>query len=380
MLAILSVGLPLLVAILAGEGVKATACNATTPCPYSAPCCSEYGFCGSDHFCLGGCNPFYSHALDSCRPAPVCKDAKYTFKDDSRFLSNITFYEGNATEHDWVVEGGNIFIADPAAGELALTLTEKNGGTKISSTRYVHYGTITARMKTGRWKGVVTAFITMSDSKDEIDWEWPGTTTTEAQSNYFWQGFFPSPTNGETHGGLTDTYSNFHDYTIDWQPETLTWSIDGKVIRTVKKSDTIKNGMTLYPTTPARVQFSIWPAGIEGSGEGTVAWAGGMIDWNDPDLKSAGQFATIIKEVTIKCSDQQSLVKAAGIPASNITTYVYASNGTGGIPDIIYTNRSSLLNGAGRTALLGMEAGRWQLAVVGLTALAVAGSQTLFGL
>jgi len=44
-------------------------------------------------------------------------------------------------------------------------------------------------VKTGRWAGVVAAFITMSSIKDEIDWEWPGNKTTEAQSNYFWQGF-----------------------------------------------------------------------------------------------------------------------------------------------------------------------------------------------
>ena len=43
-------------------------------------------------------------------------------------------------------------------------------------------------VKTGRWGGVITAFITMSDIKDEIDWEFPGAKTTEAQSNYFWQG------------------------------------------------------------------------------------------------------------------------------------------------------------------------------------------------
>ena len=43
-------------------------------------------------------------------------------------------------------------------------------------------------VKTGRWGGVVTAFITMSPIKDEIDWEWPGAKTTEAQSNFFWQG------------------------------------------------------------------------------------------------------------------------------------------------------------------------------------------------
>lgn len=43
-------------------------------------------------------------------------------------------------------------------------------------------------MKTGAWDGVVTAFITMSDIKDEIDWEFPGNHTTEGQTNYFWQG------------------------------------------------------------------------------------------------------------------------------------------------------------------------------------------------
>lgn len=30
------------------------------------------------------------------------------------------------------------------------------------------------KVKTGRWAGVVAAFITMSDAKDEIDWEFPG--------------------------------------------------------------------------------------------------------------------------------------------------------------------------------------------------------------
>ena len=44
-------------------------------------------------------------------------------------------------------------------------------------------------VKTGRWPGVVVAFITMSDVKDEIDWEFPGAKTTEGQSNFFWQGF-----------------------------------------------------------------------------------------------------------------------------------------------------------------------------------------------
>lgn len=33
---------------------------------------------------------------------------------------------------------------------------------------------------------------------------------------------------------------------------------------------------------------SIWPAGISSEPQGTVQWAGGMINWNDPDYISAG--------------------------------------------------------------------------------------------
>lgn len=34
-----------------------------------------------------------------------------------------------------------------SGGELVLTLTQANGGTRVSSTRYAHYGTITTRSK-----------------------------------------------------------------------------------------------------------------------------------------------------------------------------------------------------------------------------------------
>lgn len=46
-------------------------------------------------------------------------------------------------------------------GELVLTLTENGGGTKVSTTRNVLYGTISASIKTVGAAGVVTAFITM---------------------------------------------------------------------------------------------------------------------------------------------------------------------------------------------------------------------------
>ncbi|KAI6019883.1 glycoside hydrolase family 16 protein [Pisolithus orientalis] len=296
-------------------GTRGATCNATTPCSSDYPCCSEYGFCGNGYYCLGGCDPISSHSLNSCKPNPICHSANYTLSDTSRILSNYTYF------NDWVVQQGSIFNAtsdgEPA---IALTLTENNGGTLLSSTRYVHYGRITARLKTGRWAGVVTAFITMSSLKDEIDWEFPGNATTEGQTNYFWQGVIPQTTNGVTETGLSDTYSNWHDFTVGiylrvsltGNLDTLTFLVDGNVTRTVKASDCVNNatGVTEYPNTPSRIQLSLWPAGISTEPQGTIQWAGGMINWNDPDYVSA-----------VQCNDTTPM-------NSSVTSYVYGPNVT----------------------------------------------------
>ncbi|KAL0573628.1 putative glycosidase CRH2 [Marasmius crinis-equi] len=194
-------------------------------------------------------------------------------------------------------------------------------------------------VKTGRWGGVVTAFITMSNIKDEIDWEFPGTTTTEAQTNYFWQGHVPNKTAGGTNKGLSDTFANYHDYGIDWQADQLNFLIDGEVVRTVKKSDAVDaRGVSTYPSSPSRIQLSIWPAGIPSMPPGTREWAGGDINWQDPDYKAAGQFYALLKSVKVECADSNN----AG---ANITSYVYGQNSTTDTPSVAFSNASFLLNG-----------------------------------
>ncbi|THU87755.1 glycoside hydrolase family 16 protein [Dendrothele bispora CBS 962.96] len=344
---------------LLGVGAQGTTCNSTSPC--------EFGFCGTDNFCLGGCNPLASHDLTSCRPNPICQDATHTFADNSRILSNGTFFDGNATEYDWVVDKGNIMNTNSSGGELAMLLTETNGGTRLSSTRYIHYGKVTATMKTGKWGGVVTAFITMSDIKDEIDWEFPGAATTEGQTNFFWQGVIPQQTHGDTSKDLTDTFQNYHDYTIDWQPDSLTFSIDNNVVRTVKASDFQSNGANQFPNTPSRIQLSLWPAGIDSMPSGTVEWAGGMINWDDSDYQSAGHFYALVKQITIQCNDQQS---ANGTTKQSDTTgYVYGSNSTSEQPSVAFTNSSTLINGA--VSMRGVEV--TGLKVVGMVVTALVG-------
>lgn len=344
-LALLSL-LPVLAAI---SGVTAQqTCNATTLCGATNPCCSSFGFCGSGpDFCLGGCNPLASNTLDACMPEPLCQNRNITFLNTDRILTNQSYYDGNASAYDFVVNQGNIMGTNTSGGELAMILTESNGGTRLSSTSYVHYGQITARLTTGRWGGVVTAFITMSDIKDEIDWEFPGNQTSEGQTNYFWQGVIPAETAGGTTGNLTDTYATFHDYTIDWQPDQLTWLVDGQVVRTLLASEVTDNstGVSRYPNTPSMVQLSIWPAGINTSAPGTVAWAGGMIDWNDPDyVSNGGHFYALVQSVSIVCNDPTP-------PGSDVTAYVYGKNSSAFTPSILYTNESTISGAAGMRAL-----------------------------
>ncbi|KAJ7284511.1 glycoside hydrolase family 16 protein [Mycena rebaudengoi] len=282
---------------------EAQICNATSLCPSAAPCCSEFGYCGTgNEFCLAGCNPFQSHTLDSCKPGPICKSKTYTFKDGSRILTNSTTQYGDPNKYDWVVDGGAVSVAN---GELSMLLTETNDGVRLSSTRYIHYGTITTTMKTGRWKGV-------------IDWEFPGAATTQGQTNYFWQGLVTTPNHGGVSKGLSDTYSNYHDYTYS----KLTIRSCGPF----RRVDTIVDGVTRFPNTPSRIQFSA-------SAPGTINWAGGMVNWRDKDYTAAGgHFTARVKSVAVKCGDPTP-------PGASVQGYVY-SGGTLSNPRIAFTNDS----------------------------------------
>jgi len=339
-------------------------CNISSACGSEAPCCSEFGFCGADNsFCHGGCNPLYSNSLDSCAPAPLCQNAVYTFETMDSIMP-VASYNGNASAAAWTLDKGNISLT--TEGELAVLLTEDNGGTRLSTTHYVHYGTISASLKTGKWPGVVTAFITMSDVRDEIDWEWPGAQVFQAQSNYFWEGVIPAQTLGATHNVSSDTSSNYHTYTIDWQPDALSWSIDGNVVRTVNKADTKDaTGVFNYPTTPSRVQLSLWPAGINTSAPGTVQWAGGMIDWNSPDYAAAGHYYALVKNVTVQCATNS----AAGAVPAGAVSYVYGQN-VSGVPSVLASNESSVTGAAPRAVAAGAV----------LRTLALAGVAALVGM
>ncbi|KFH42597.1 glycosidase-like protein [Hapsidospora chrysogenum ATCC 11550] len=285
-----------LAALMGASSVLAVDCHRGKKCPKETPCCSQYGECGVGAFCLGGCDPTTSFSLDSCVPAPTCEDKELKF-DSLDNIADIGKYLGDSSKADWVASG------EPALhdGNVLLTMPKGSVGTVLSSTTYMWYGNVKARMKTSRGRGVVSAFILFSDVKDEIDYEFVGVDLGTAQTNYYFHGI-PDYENSENIT-VSDTFGEFHDYEIRWTPDQIEWLVDGESGRIQKRDETWNKTASLYefPQTPARVQLSLWPGGLESNPKGTVDWAGGIIDWDHKDIQNVGYFYVEVESVKIEC-------------------------------------------------------------------------------
>ncbi|GAA6060558.1 hypothetical protein JCM10212_006922 [Sporobolomyces blumeae] len=297
----------------AGTGTSSSStCGWASSCPKTSPCCSEFGYCGSGTACLGGCNPQGSYGQGYCAPVPVCQSQNYTFADTSRIQMNASAWNGDATKYDFVLDHqDNTADSIVQDNELWLILSEKGGGTRVSTTREILYGNIAASVKSVGLQGIVTAFITMSGVKDEIDWEFTTSNKSEAQNNYYWEGYVNNYKNGGT-SIAKNRDTNFHTFGINWTPDELDWLIDGKVVRTLLKSDTDNDR---FPQTPSRIQFSIWPAGISSSPQGTIDWSGGLIDWTQTG--SQGFFASQVQWLSVDCYDNSQLAYVASNQTSS---------------------------------------------------------------
>ncbi|PHH65717.1 hypothetical protein CDD80_990 [Ophiocordyceps camponoti-rufipedis] len=288
--------LSLLVGAWTAAAATTTKCSLNNKCPKDSPCCSQYGDCGTGGFCLGGCDPRMSFSLESCAPAPVCRDFSTKF-DKLDTVVDINHYLGNSSDHQWVAQG------EPAIhdGGVLLTMPKDSVGTVLASASYMWYGNVKARLKTSRGAGVVTAFILLSDVKDEIDYEFIGSDLGTAQTNYYFEGIPDYHNSGNV--SLSDTFHNFHDYEIRWTPDRIDWLVDGQVGRSKLRKDTWNETAQQwnFPQTPARVQLSIWPGGLASNAKGTIDWAGGQIDWNADDIKKAGYYYATVAEVSVEC-------------------------------------------------------------------------------
>jgi len=198
----------------------------------------------------------------TCPANPGLNSATYT----------VDFTKG-VVPPEWKMTYQNVTFA--GADGAKFTIKNYTDGPTMASNFYIFFGKVEAVMKAAPGAGIVSSFILESDDLDEVDWEMIGSQTTQAQSNYFGKGNTTDYTRGAYHP-VTNPADSFHTYTIDWQQDSTTWSIDGKVVRTLNFADALdgKN----YPQTPSNIRLGNWVAGQPGGSKGTIDWAGGIAD------------------------------------------------------------------------------------------------------
>ncbi|KAJ1675737.1 putative glycosidase CRH2, partial [Spiromyces aspiralis] len=286
-------------AFLASATVRADGKCGGNTCDEFSPCCNG-SYCSSGAlYCMPGlCDPSKSYKPDSCWKVAHCIDQKVDFSSKNAFAP-IADYEGDPSKtafvSQWTPNHASI-----QNGKLSLTL-EKDGdsslGATVLNTRQIQYGQVSAVVQSGcASPGVVSSVIIRNDKiGDEIDFEFVGGDISTVQSNYYWHNqldytkMIKSPHIG-------DTTQELHTYQINWTPDEITWAVDGKPFRTVKRSDTWDDSAKAYkyPDSEATVSFSIWDAGAGGA-QGTIDWAGGLVDW------SKGPFNMQVKSIDISC-------------------------------------------------------------------------------
>ena len=164
----------------------------------------------------------------------------------------------------------------------------------------------------------------LSDVKDEIDYEFVGKDLNTAQTNIYWQAL-PYYGNSANITNITDTFDDWHTYTVDWQPDYISWSVDGVVGRTKTRESTWNStsGLYNYPQTPSRIQISIWPGGASDQAPGTIAWAGGAINWNSQDIQQAGYYYMQLANVSVQCAPP---LPGTPVQGNGSVSYVYNPN------------------------------------------------------
>lgn len=147
-----------------------------------------------------------------------------------------------------------------------------------SGNYYMLYGTINVRMKVQAIAGVVSFFTLIAngtnsgDGRDEIDWEFVGNRKNEVDSNIFANYHVIYNTYAKTN--RVNNNENYHNYSVDWSPDKMSWYIDG--IKVHETNPTYNRNVRdwIYPVTPLHLSFGLWDASSKAS------WTGGVIDWN----------------------------------------------------------------------------------------------------
>lgn len=217
------------------------------------------------------------HAPVLREQVPVISTDAQPFRDEflildrERWSISHGWRNGDWTINDWrrsSVEFGNGLVLTLSSSKHALAAY--SSGEVQSRGQYGH-GYYEATLKAASGSGLVTGFFTYTGPAfgtewDEIDVEILGSRPTELMMTYFRDGQSVS----EYVDLGFDATAGFHRYGFDWQPDAITWYVDGQKVHQVSGDD------LPLPRLPQKLMVSLW-------GSGTLTdWLGNFDPANVP--------------------------------------------------------------------------------------------------
>ncbi|KAJ2903264.1 glycoside hydrolase family 16 protein [Zalerion maritima] len=197
-------------------------------------------------------------------------------------------FNSTPKEGVWNVTNGQIeYDADQGA---AFTVNKKGDAPTIETNFYFFFGRTEVVMKVAPGDGIISSIVWLSDILDEVDWEFFGSNTTHAETNWFGRGE-PDFTNAIYHP-MDNPVEDYHNYTTTWTSDSMDFYIDGEHVRQLLPADA--NDGENYPQTPMKFSLGIWAAGDPDQPEGTREWAQGTTDYDQ------GPFTMWVKSAAVE--------------------------------------------------------------------------------
>ncbi|CAF9915146.1 hypothetical protein IMSHALPRED_002358 [Imshaugia aleurites] len=200
----------------------------------------------------------------------------------------IDFTKQSSLPSDWTSALDEYTTFNSTMG-AAFNFGKQGDSPTIYSNFFFFFGRIEYVAQVAPGKGIVSSMVLLSDDLDEIDWEFTGTNTAQAQTNYFGKGVLNYGVS--EYVGVASPQTGFHTYAVDWSPTEIVWSIDGNVMRTL----TADEAGNEFPQTPMKVSLGLWDGGdASKQSVDTVQWAGGPTQ-----LPPTQNYTSYIKSVKI---------------------------------------------------------------------------------
>lgn len=193
-------------------------------------------------------------------PAERCVIYECMTRPPRKFRGSVETFPGNlaAFSRDALSHG-------PNGAQLTLSKTPTGSRTyrsgAFASVSSFGHGRFEAEIKAANGCGLVTGFfLHRAEPRQEIDIELTGNDPTQMLVNVYFNPGDEGTTFGYGYRGSPcridlgfDATSDFHHYAIDWQPDNITWFVDGRIVHSRRSWDP-----TPIPHLPMRLHANLW--------------------------------------------------------------------------------------------------------------------------